>query len=277
MSKCHVFEVDDAVKYGIEKAVILYNIRFWLEKVKANNKDTHKHDGYYWTYNSARAFAELFPYFSERKVQRLLTQLESDGVIMSGNYNKIAYDRTKWYSMPEFSIIQNCQMESKELSNGNTQSVEPIPDVIADVSADVNLTNVTEKTEADLLVEFWNDNRPANSAVKVKVWSKIIKARLKTFTADEIKTAMLSVINSQWHQQNNQVLIKNAIDSDKRCAEAIEKSSQPQQTNYQGNNHASHQSANHSNQPNHFDQLRAEARAKYGNTQPNTGELRTVN
>lgn len=49
----------------------------------------------------------------------------------------------------------------------------------------------------------------------------------------------------------------------------------PQQTNYQGNNHANHQSAN--SQPNHFDNLRAEARAKYGNTQPNTGELRTVN
>ena len=49
----------------------------------------------------------------------------------------------------------------------------------------------------------------------------------------------------------------------------------PQQTNYQGNNHANHQSAN--NQPNHFDQLRAEAAAKYGNAQANTGELRTVN
>ncbi len=50
---------------------------------------------------------------------------------------------------------------------------------------------------------------------------------------------------------------------------------QPQQTNYQGNTNANHQPAN--SQPNHFDQLRAEAAAKYGNTQPNTGELRTVN
>ena len=243
MSKSHVFSVDDAIKYGVEKAVILQNLRFWLEKVKANDKDDHKHDGYYWTYNSARAFSELFPYFGERKVQRLLTQLENDGVIMSGNYNKIAYDRTKWYSMPEFSIIQNCQMEGKDLSNGNTQSVEPIPDVITDVIADVNLTNVTEKTEADLLVEFWNDNRPANSAVKVKVWSKIIKARLKTFTADEIKQAMLSVINSQWHQQNNQVLIKNAIDSDERCSKALEqaKGNQLQTNHNQVNSNASYQ------------------------------------
>lgn len=45
--------------------------------------------------------------------------------------------------------------------------------------------------------------------------------------------------------------------------------------NQQVNQNERYQSAN--NQPNHFDQLRAEARAKYGNTQPNTGELRTVN
>ena len=244
MSKCHVFSVDDAVQYGVEKAVILQNIRFWLEKVKANDKDEHKHDGYYWTYNSARAFAEIFPYYNKSKVHRLLTQLEEDGVIISGNFNKAGYDRTKWYSMPEFSISDNCNTQIAEVQNGNSESATPIPYVITDINPDVNHTIVTEKSEADLLVDFWNDNRPPSAAVKKEVWSKIIKTRLKTFSADEIKTAMLTVINSQWHQQNKQVLIKNAIDSDKRCAEAIEKSSQPQQTNYQGNNHENHQSAN---------------------------------
>ena len=247
MSKCHVFSVDDAVQYGVEKAVILQNIRFWLEKVKANDKDEHKHDGYYWTYNSARAFAEIFPYYNKSKVHRLLTQLEEDGVIISGNFNKAGYDRTKWYSMPEFSISNNCNTQISEVQNGNSESATPIPYVITDVNPDVNPTIVTEKSEADLLVDFWNDNRPSSAAVKKEVWSKVVKTRLKTFSADEIKTAMLTVINSQWHQQNKQVLIKNAIDSDKRCAEAIEKSSQPQQKNYQGNNHANHQSAN--NQP----------------------------
>lgn len=104
-------------------------------------------------------------------------------------------------------------------------------------------------SEADLLVDFWNDNRPPSAAVKKEVWSKIVKTRLKTFSADEIKAAMLTVINSQWHQQNKQVLIKNAIDSDKRCAEAIEKSSQPQQSNNQVNRNEINQSANNSNQP----------------------------
>lgn len=48
---------------------------------------------------------------------------------------------------------------------------------------------------------------------------------------------------------------------------------QPQQTNYQGNNHANHQSAN--SQPNHFDQLRAEIAAKYG-TSEQPRDIRTV-
>lgn len=129
--------------------------------------------------------------------------------------------------------------------------------------------------EAEKLVDLWNENRPSNAQVKTSVWVKKVKTRLKTFTADEIKQAMLFLINDHWYQSNSQVLIKNVIDSDERCAKVLEKSSQPVKTNYQGNNHANHQSAN--SQPNHFDQLRAEARAKYGNSQPNTGELRTVN
>ena len=52
----------------------------------------------------------------------------------------------------------------------------------------------------------------------------------------------------------------------------------PQQTNYQGNNNAVNQSANKQGQQqlNHFDQLRAEARAKYGNAQSEPSEPRTV-
>lgn len=143
--KVHSFNVDEAVKYGVEKAVIIYNLRFWLEKNKAN--DTNKHDGYYWTYNSAEAFTRLFPYFDRRKVNRLLNQLEKEGCILTGNYNKQNYDRTKWYTMPEFAVKtpesledqpldkndqsngQNCPIEWSKLSNGLDKNDQPIPDI----------------------------------------------------------------------------------------------------------------------------------------------------
>lgn len=83
--------------------------------------------------------------------------------------------------------------------------------------------------QANALIDFWNDNhgKGESANIKHKVWVATIKTRLKTFSEDEIKTSMLSVINSHWHQQNKQVLIKNAIDSDKRCEQAIAKYVQP--------------------------------------------------
>lgn len=82
--------------------------------------------------------------------------------------------------------------------------------------------------QASSLVDYWNESHGKGKAANVKhsVWLKTIKTRLKIFSEEEIRIAMQSVINSNWHQQNNQVLIKNAIDSDKRCEQAISKSSQ---------------------------------------------------
>lgn len=114
--KIHSFYIEDAEKHGVEKAVILYNLRFWLEKNKANEKNLH--DGYYWTYNSAKAFATLFPYYNSSKIHRLLTQMESEGLVLSGNYNKKGYDRTKWYSMPEFSVESIDSSHFSLLQNG---------------------------------------------------------------------------------------------------------------------------------------------------------------
>lgn len=190
------------------------------------------------------------------------------------------------------NFSQTCEKNSYQLvRNSHTHDTRdhyPIPFIYIRGYQILNDYGVCKKTESELakkqinqsaesLVEFWNSNHGKNKSADVKpsVWVKTVKARLKNFTVDEIKSAMLSVIQSTWHQQNGQVLIKNAISSDQRCDEAISRYHQTQQTNYQGNNHANHQSAN--SQPNHFDQLRAEAAAKYGNTQPNTGELRTVN
>ncbi|KKL84631.1 hypothetical protein LCGC14_1962770, partial [marine sediment metagenome] len=58
----YVFDMDEADKYGIEKAVILYNLRFWIQLNMAAG--TNKHDGHTWTYNTAKAFAKLFTCFS---------------------------------------------------------------------------------------------------------------------------------------------------------------------------------------------------------------------
>lgn len=132
MIKGHHFQVDDAVLYGVEKAVILNNIRYWLDHGSANDKKCL--DGYYWTFNSSTAFAKLMPYFSSSKIGRLLRELEADGIVIVGNYNRAGYDRTKWYTMPEYAlqatspvIVQNQTIHCPNMNDALSRSEQPIP------------------------------------------------------------------------------------------------------------------------------------------------------
>ena len=133
----HHFDVDEAVIYGVEKAVMLNNFRFWLTKNRANNHQNI--DDYYWTFNSATALAEIWPYLNAKKISRLLKELEVSGALITGNYNKAGYDRTKWYSMPEFSvkatpivISQKWEMDNPNMGNAIPKYGQPIPDINPD-------------------------------------------------------------------------------------------------------------------------------------------------
>jgi len=134
----HSFDIEIATTYGMLEATLLKNIYFWIQKNEAN--ETNFYDGGYWTYNSVKAFEKLFPYASARKIANALTKLEKSGVIKTGNYNAISYDRTKWYALTKrgYSIMQKCKMEISETSNGNVENVEPIPDSKPDSKPDNN-------------------------------------------------------------------------------------------------------------------------------------------
>ncbi|MFY9379406.1 MAG: conserved phage C-terminal domain-containing protein [Acutalibacteraceae bacterium] len=122
----HSFDIEHAKKYSVDVAIVLKNLQFWIMKNKANNR--HFYEGRTWTYNSVKAFAELFPYWTERQLIRILKTMEEKKIIISGNYNKSAYDRTKWYAFFDESIYLKSEIHFTERSNGNTEKVKPIPD-----------------------------------------------------------------------------------------------------------------------------------------------------
>lgn len=134
----HTFDVDIAVEYGLNCAIILENLKFWIAKNEAN--EVNFHDGYYWTYNSVKAFKKLFPYISERQISNALNKLEENGIIITGNYNAVAYDRTKWYAITKKgeSIMQKCKMKNVKKVNGSVKKVEPIPDINRDIKPNIN-------------------------------------------------------------------------------------------------------------------------------------------
>lgn len=130
----HMFDPQIAQEYGVNAAIIFQNLAYWIEHNRAN--ETNFYDGRYWTYNSVRAFAELFPYLTDKQIRGALKKLEEGGMILVGNYNKSAYDRTRWYALAEkgLSIYTKGQMNFADRENENTPEGEPIPDVNANVT-----------------------------------------------------------------------------------------------------------------------------------------------
>lgn len=94
-----IFDADVADEIGLNGAIILNNIAYWVGRNAANGINFH--DGCYWTFNSLEAFQKMFHFWSERTIQRTLHSLENDGYIQSGCYNKDPRDLTKWYTVTE--------------------------------------------------------------------------------------------------------------------------------------------------------------------------------
>jgi hypothetical protein len=94
----HSFDIKLAGIVGIEKAIILKNIHWWITTNEKNESPKHLHNGKYWTFNTAKAFAELFPYMKEKSIARWLVDLEVDEWLEIGNFNNKKYDFTKWYA-----------------------------------------------------------------------------------------------------------------------------------------------------------------------------------
>jgi len=195
MIKTHHFQISDAVLHGVEKAVLLNNLKYWLDHAKANRKKAI--DGYYWTFNSATSFAELIPYISPKKIGRLMRELEADGVIITGNYNRAGYDRTKWYTMPEYAleaassvIVQNETIDCPNMGNALSQNGQPIPDINTDNKQDskqVAAKAAKKLTKAELLAKKVRDNSedyPALNCIDDELLTEWAKLRTKKGASD---------------------------------------------------------------------------------------------
>lgn len=134
----HIFDVEIAEKYGVNAAILLENIGYWIKQNEAN--ETNFYDGTYWTFNSRRAYRELFPYMSERQINTAFQKLIDDGLLITGNYNKLAYDRTLWYALSKKGkcILHFDIMDSDKTSNGDSQNVRPIPNINTDIKTNIN-------------------------------------------------------------------------------------------------------------------------------------------
>jgi hypothetical protein len=122
MSMHHSFDIEHARLYGLEEAVFISNLQFWISKNAANG--IHLHDGRTWTYNSAKAFTLLFPYLSPSRIRRTIDSLENQAVVLKGNYSPSACDRTLWLAFVDEDAFLGIQKPAPKSANGAPKSAK---------------------------------------------------------------------------------------------------------------------------------------------------------
>jgi len=139
-----------AIAYGVEEAIMIHNLWWWVEKNRHNGQ--HHYEGKYWTYNTMDAFTGLFKFWTLRQVRRIIESCAKQGAIEIGNFNKSGYNRTNWYTVSREiegfyvsenlhlsntanafaqngkSNSQNGHLEMPYLTNGNAQTDKCITD-----------------------------------------------------------------------------------------------------------------------------------------------------
>ena len=198
----HQFDAGIAEIYGVEIAIMVQNFAFWIAKNKANNRNFY--EGKTWTYNTIKAFNELFPYWSESQIRRILKKMEAAGILLTGNFNEVKYDRTIWYTFTNAfyekhkCILQNRQMEVTKPSNGSDETVTPIPDKLPDklpVILPDSLSSLKNKPNYQSFLDLYNEVCPSlPKAIKVNDKRKgLINAVFEEYGEEAVKEVLSKV------------------------------------------------------------------------------------
>ena len=132
----HLFDIKLAKKYGVNAAIFIRHLMFWIIKNKATGKNFH--DDRTWTYMTIEGFQKIFSYWSVRQIRVIRDKLIARKVIIKGEYNQQGYDRTSWYAFyNEKAFVkidkwscQNGQVELSERASRPAENDQPIPNPI---------------------------------------------------------------------------------------------------------------------------------------------------
>lgn len=199
------FDGDFAKEHGVDEAIMYTYFSYWIAKNKANDK--HFYDGYTWTYNSQKALTELFPFWNRAKIQRIIASLENQGLLIKGNYNQLAYDRTTWYALPKFeqSVVQIQTFNGSNLNKTSFKNEQPIPinyqltkQLTTENKEDIVEQSPTAPIPYQEVIDYLNQKTGKNFKASSTVTQRHIKARFADgFTLDDFKQ-VIDIKSTQW-------------------------------------------------------------------------------
>ena len=182
MIRDYSFNVDVAKLVGVEGAVIVHSIMFWITKNKHNS--TMFKDGRYWTFISKSAMIKSFPFLSAHQINRRVTSLVQSGyVIASSKYS--GDGKTYWYSLSKDIVDIYCPDEDNLVLESEKEKPK---------------TKNNRNEEIIEVLEYFNKKANRSySTSKINVISKeLILARLAEGNSVETLKRIIDLKTQEW-------------------------------------------------------------------------------
>ena len=130
-----------AEEIGLNKAIVLQQIHFWLSTFAKKNDGNHFVDDCWWVWNTYDEWQTNFPWWSSRTIQRIILELEKDGYLISKQLNKSDWDKTKYYTIdyaklgytdsanlsPSTTTTGHHLNKNTEITTKTTTKIKPTP------------------------------------------------------------------------------------------------------------------------------------------------------
>lgn len=182
-----------AKSIGLNEAIILQQIHYWLRK--SNNVK----DGYKWIYNSMTNWQKQFSFWSLPTVKRVFRSLEKQGLLITANYNKAGFDKTKWYRI-NYEKLQHMSQRSDQndptmvsswtdgSDQDDTTNTKRLPETTTETTTEDILSGKPDNISYQEIMSYFNQQAGTSYRASSKATQRLISARTNEgFTVDDFK------------------------------------------------------------------------------------------
>lgn len=215
-----------AMLNSLDEAVILQQIHYWIEK-RQNYRE-----GRYWVYNSMENWMQQFPWIKSRTtLTRYFNKLEAKGLLITGNFNKAGFDKTKWYTIDysalsdfEQRLYRTCTTSDQNLVNGMNRTCTTNTIDYTEITSEstTNKQANAVSADADLSESFnklWNlypKKQGKKDAFRhYKAWRKKSKDNADDYLLRKLNEYKAYLAANQWlHPMNGSTWFNGRFDDD---------------------------------------------------------------
>lgn len=129
-----------ATKIGLNNAIVLQQIHYWLQKSKTD-----------YVYNTYEGWQENFPFWSTKTIQRTITELENQGILVS--YQDASTDRKKYYKI-DYYVLEQILHEDNLSSSIETDCPDATPQNDLLLITETTTETTSENNKINSIDEF---------------------------------------------------------------------------------------------------------------------------